>query len=218
MLRPLLLATLVVVVVLALILSAIDPHDRTTWLLEVMPAALLLPALMYSHRRFPLSSLLYLLLGVMALGLIAGGHYSFARVPLGFWLQEWLDLSRNPYDRLGHVLQGVIPALLAREWLIRGARVRGRHLLPFLCVCVAMMVSSVYELVEWAAALALGQGAEAFLGMQGDEWDTQADMFCALLGAVAAMTLLVPLHDRSLAVLDEPRPARCKPTGERLAE
>ncbi|MGK9066108.1 DUF2238 domain-containing protein [Stutzerimonas chloritidismutans] len=218
MLRPLLLTTLVALIVFALILSAVDPHDRTTWLLEVLPAAVLLPLLIYSHRRFPLSSLLYLLLGIMALGLIAGGHYSFARVPLGFWLQDWLDLARNPYDRLGHVLQGVIPALFAREWLIRGNRVNGRHLLPFLCVCVALMVSAVYELVEWAAALALGQGADEFLGMQGDEWDTQADMFCALLGSIAAMTVLVPLHNRSLAALAAPCNTLNQRAGERLVD
>lgn len=199
--RPLLLRGLVCLVVLALLASAIFPHDRTTWVMEVLPAAILLPVLIYSHQRFPLSSLLYLLLAIQALGLIAGGHYSFARVPVGFWLQEWLDLSRNPYDRLGHFLQGVVPALIAREWLMRKARVQGQHLLPFVCVCIAMALSAVYELIEWAAALALGQGAEEFLGMQGDQWDTQADMFCALLGALTAMTLLVRMHDRSMAAI-----------------
>lgn len=199
--RPLLFKSLIALMVLALILSAIAPYDRTTWMLEVAPAVLLLPALIYSYRSYPLSSLVYVLLSVMALGLIAGGHYSFSRVPLGSWLQDWLDLSRNPYDRVGHVLQGIVPALLARELLIRSASVKGRHLLPFVCVCMAMTLSAVYELVEWAAALVLGQGADEFLGMQGDEWDTQADMFCALLGAVAAMTVMVPLHDRSMAAL-----------------
>ena len=208
--RPLLLKTLISLVVLALLASAISPHDRTTWLLEILPAALLLPAVVYSHQRFPLSSLLYLLLTIQALGLIAGGHYSFARVPVGFWLQDWLDLSRNPYDRLGHFLQGVVPALLAREFLVRKGGVRGRRLLPFVCVCMAMTLSAVYELVEWAAALALGQGAEEFLGMQGDEWDTQADMFCALLGALTAMTLLVPLHDRSMAAIKKSQKAQAK--------
>lgn len=216
--RPLLLKTLTALVVLALILSAIDPYDRTTWLLEVAPAAIFLPALVYSYRMFPLSSLVYVLLSVMALGLIAGGHYSFSRVPLGFWLQEWLELSRNPYDRLGHVLQGIVPALLARELLMRKGRVTGRHLLPFICVCIAMTISAVYELVEWAAALGLGQGAEEFLGMQGDEWDTQADMFCALLGALAAMTILVPLHDRSMAALGNPSATRQRETAQRLTD
>lgn len=214
MLRPLLLKTLVCLVVLALLASAIDPHDRTTWLLEVLPAAILLPALIYNHQRFPLSTLLYLLLAVQALGLIAGGHYSFARVPMGFWLQDWLDLSRNPYDRLGHILQGIVPALIARELLVRKGLVHGRHLLPFVCVCMAMTLSAVYELVEWAAALALGQGAEEFLGMQGDQWDTQADMFCALLGSIAAMTLLVPMHDRSMAAIDQPQRNRAPASSE----
>ena len=212
--RTQLLRTLVCLVVLALVASAIDPHDRTTWLLEILPAAILLPALIYSHQRFPLSSLLYLLLAVQALGLIAGGHYSFARVPLGFWLQDWLELSRNPYDRIGHFLQGVVPALIARELLVRKDRIHGRHLLPFVCVCMAMTLSAVYELVEWAAALALGQGAEEFLGMQGDQWDTQADMFCALLGALTAMTLLVRLHDRSMAAINQPNRRQTDVRGE----
>jgi len=212
--RTLLLKTLVILVLLALLASAFSPHDRTTWLMEILPAAILLPALIYNHQRFPLSSLLYLLLAVQALGLIAGGHYSFARVPVGFWLQDWLELDRNPYDRLGHFLQGVVPALIARELLVRKDRVHGKHLLPFVCVCMAMTLSAVYELVEWAAALALGQGAEEFLGMQGDPWDTQADMFCALLGALTAMTLLVHVHDRSMAALDQPRRRSGKAVGK----
>ena len=212
--RTQLLKTLACLVVLALMASAINPHDRTTWLLEVLPAAVLLPMLIYSHQRFPLSSLLYLLLAVQALGLIAGGHYSFAREPMGFWLQDWLELSRNPYDRLGHFLQGVAPALIARELLLRNGHRLGRHLLPFVCVCMAMTLSAVYELVEWAAALVLGQGAEEFLGMQGDQWDTQADMFCALLGALTAMTALVPLHNRSMAAIDQSNRGRTDMHGE----
>ena len=212
--RPQLLKTLVCLVVLALLASAINPHDRTTWLMEVLPVAILLPALVYNHKRFPLSSLLYLLLAVQALGLVAGGHYTFSRVPVGFWLQDWLDLSRNPYDRIGHFFQGVVPALIARELLVRKDRVRGRHLLPFVCVSMAMMLSAVYELVEWAAALSLGQGAKAFLGMQGDQWDTQADMFCALLGSLTAMTLLVHLHDRSMAAIGKQRQSLTAVQGE----
>ena len=212
--RPQLLKTLVCLVVLALLASAINPHDRTTWLMEVLPVVILLPALAYTHRRFPLSSLLYLLLAVQALGLVAGGHYTFPRVPVGFWLQDWLDLSRNPYDRLGHFFQGVVPALIARELLVRNERVHGKHLLPFVCVSMAMMLSAVYELVEWAAALSLGQGAKAFLGMQGDQWDTQADMFCALLGSLTAMTVLVHLHDRSMAAIGKPRQSLTAVQGE----
>ncbi|WP_407294496.1 DUF2238 domain-containing protein [Stutzerimonas zhaodongensis] len=206
--RQLLLKTLMCLVVLAWVASAINPHDRTTWLMEVLPVAILLPVLVYTHKRFPLSSLLYVLLTIQALGLIAGGHYTFARVPVGFWLQDWLELSRNPYDRVGHFFQGVVPALIARELLVRKDRVHGKHLLPFVCVSMAMMLSAVYELVEWAAALALGQGAEAFLGMQGDQWDTQADMFCALLGSLTAMTLMVKSHDRSMAAIGIHQPSR----------
>ncbi|GGJ99610.1 DUF2238 domain-containing protein [Pseudomonas matsuisoli] len=198
MLRRILLVSFALIVATALLISAFNPMDRTTWLLEVSPLIALFPALIYLHWRFPFSTFAYLLLTVMGVGLSIGAHYGFAHVPAGFWLQDALELDRNPYDRIGHVLQGIVPAILAREWLIRHERVRGRKLLPLLCVAVAMSVSAVYELAEWVAALALGQGAEEFLGMQGDEWDTQADMACALFGALIAMTVLVPLHDKSM--------------------
>lgn len=196
--RTLLERSLIALLCLAIALSAISPHDRLTWVLEITPALIILPLLVATHDRFPLSSLLYALITLHGLGLIVGAYYSFARVPLGFWIQDWLELSRNPYDRLGHFMQGLTPTLLAREILIRLRLVNGPRMLAFLCACVAMAASAVYELIEWWAALALGQGATQFLGMQGDEWDTQADMFCALLGAITALTLFAPVHDRSL--------------------
>ena len=128
-------------------------------------------------------------------------------MPLGYWLQDWLALERNPYDRIGHLMQGVTPALLAREIFIRGGYVAGRRMTAFLCVCVAMTVSACYELIEWWAALAMGQGAEAFLGTQGDVWDTQADMSCALIGAIVALALLSRVQDAQIRALSM-RPLR----------
>ena len=157
------------------------------------------PILIVTHRRHPLTPLLYTLIFVHALVLILGGAYTYARVPLGFWLQDLLALERNPYDRIGHFMQGFVPAMVAREILIRNKYVNGNSMTAFLCVCVALAVSAVYELVEWGAALALGQGAEEFLGTQGDPWDTQADMFMAITGAASALLLLSRLHDRQLS-------------------
>ena len=200
------LAALAIVLV-ALVVSGIHPHDRATWWMEVAPVLIALPILMATYERFPLTGLLYALITVHALVLILGGAYTYARVPLGNWIEDWLALDRNPYDRIGHFMQGVTPALLAREIFIRAGYVRGRRMIPFLCVCVAMAVSAVYELIEWSAALALGQGAEQFLGTQGDPWDTQADMFCALVGAIASLALLSRLQDRQIRALST-RPVR----------
>lgn len=198
------LALLFIAVMGVLVLSALNPMDRTTWLLEASPVLVVAAIILCTHRHFPFSTFAYGFLALGGLALAIGAHYGFAHVPVGNWARDTFDLSRNHYDRVGHVLQGIVPAILMREWLIRGERVRGRRLLPFICVCVAMAVSAVYELAEWVAAITLGQNAEEFLGMQGDEWDTQADMACALFGAFMAMTLLVPLHDRSMAKLDLP--------------
>ena len=185
-------------VLAALIVSGIQPYDRATWWMEVAPVLIAAPLLIITYRRYPLTPLLYALIFVHALVLILGGAYTYARVPLGFWLQDLLALERNPYDRIGHFMQGLVPAMVAREILLRGAFVSGRRMCAFLCVCVALAVSAVYELIEWGAALALGQGAEQFLGTQGDPWDTQADMFLALAGATTALLLLARLHDRQL--------------------
>ena len=195
---PVMLRAAVALTVAALIWSGIGPYDRTTWWLEVMPVLIALPVLYLTRRRYPLTPLLYVLLFLHGLVLIVGGAYTYARVPLGFELAEWLDLARNPYDRIGHYFQGLVPALLAREILLRGDYVRGRGMLAFLVVCVVLAVSASYELIEWGAALALGQGADEFLGTQGDPWDTQSDMFCALLGALSTLLLFARGHDRAL--------------------
>jgi putative membrane protein len=192
-------AALGLTVGLALVCSGISPYDRTTWLLEVAPVLVIGPLFIWSHSRFPLTRLLYGLFAFHALVLILGGAYSYARVPAGFWVQEWFDLSRNPYDKLGHLVQGVTPALLAREILLRQRFVAPGKMLEFLAVCVALAFSALYELIEWWVALIAGQGADEFLGTQGDPWDTQSDMFMALIGALLAVTLLARMQDRQIA-------------------
>jgi putative membrane protein len=192
--KSLILALLVLLLIMAL--SAIHPYDRTTWFMEVAPIFIALPVMIATYRRFPLSTLLYVLIFIHALVLIAGGHYSYARVPLGFWIEHAFSLGRNPYDKIGHFLQGFVPFLVTREILLRGGFLVSRRMAAFLSVCVAMAVSAWYELIEWWSALALGQGADEFLGTQGDPWDTQSDMFFALIGAIAALMLLTRLHDR----------------------
>ena len=174
------------------------PYDRATWLLEVLPVMIVLPILWLTRERFPLTSLLYICIFVQAAVLMLGGAYTYARVPLGYHLQEWFELGRNPYDKIGHFAQGFAPALVAREILVRGRYVRGRRMLAFLVVCVALAISAAYELIEWSVALVLGQGADKFLGTQGDPWDTQSDMFFALVGALTALALFSRLHDRQL--------------------
>jgi putative membrane protein len=187
-----------------LVLSGARPYDRPTWLLEVIPVLIVLPLLAFTYRTFPLTTLLYAGIFVHACVLMLGGAYTSARVPLCFGIAEWLHLDRNPYDKIGHFFQGFVPALAAREVLIRGGYVRGRKMLLFVVVCVVLAISAAYELVEWGAALALGQGADECLGTQGDPRDTQSDMFCALIGAAAALLLLSRWHDRQLGALLHP--------------
>ncbi len=186
---------------IAVAVSAIGPSDRLTWLLEVVPVLIGAPALIATTRVFPLTALLYRLLFLHALVLILGGHYTYAQVPLGFWVQDLLDLARNPYDRLGHFAQGFVPAILAREILLRRSPLVPGKWLFFLVACVCLAFSAFYELIEWWVAAAGGGAAEDFLGTQGDQWDTQWDMFTALIGALAAQLLLAAGHDRALARL-----------------
>jgi putative membrane protein len=209
---PWLLPTGTAVLLALLVISGIAPYDRLTWLLEVFPVLIVLPVLWGTRRRFPLTPLLYVLIFVHAGVLILGGAYTYARVPLGFWLQDALGLARNPYDRIGHLFQGFVPAIAAREVFVRGGYVKGRRMLVFVVLSVVLAISAVYELIEWAAALALGQGADEFLGTQGDQWDTQSDMFCALVGGATALLLLSRLHDRQMRDASDPRPDVVKPT------
>ena len=194
-------ALLLGAVVAALAASGAAPTDRPTWLMEVAPLLVALPLLVATRRRFPLTPLLYALIALHAAVLCVGGHYTYAEVPIGFWVRDALGLARNHYDRLGHLAQGFVPALVAREVLLRTSPLRRGRWLFVLVTAVALSISALYELVEWGAALALGQGADAFLGTQGDPWDTQWDMFLALLGALAAQVLLAGAHDRQLARL-----------------
>ena len=187
-----------IALVALLALSGLQPYDRTTWVLEVFPVVIALPVLWLTYRRFPLTTLVYVCIFLHALVLMTGGAYTYARVPLGFYLADLLDLSRNPYDKVGHFFQGFVPALVAREILIRGRFVRGRRMLVFIVICVVLALSATYELFEWAAAVVLGQGADEFLGTQGDPWDTQSDIFLAFVGAVTALALFARIHDRQI--------------------
>ncbi len=198
-------ATLAILVVAALVASGLAPYDRLTWLMEVAPVLIALPLIASTRRRYPLTTLLTVLIAAHCLVLIGGGAYTYARVPFGFWLQDLLGTARNPYDKIGHFMQGFVPAMVAREIFLRGGYVVGRRMIAFLCVCVALAISASYELIEWAAALIMGQGADEFLGTQGDVWDTQSDMFMALIGSCSALALLSRWHDRQLARLGRDR-------------
>ena len=198
------LIALLAVVLPALVWSGIGPYDRLTWMLEVAPVVAVVPVLLATWRRFPLTPLLYGLIALHALILVYGGHYTYARTPLGFWLQDLFDLARNHYDRLGHVAQGFIPAIATREILSRTSPLKSSGWLPFLTVCVCLAISATYEFVEWWAALLVGAGADEFLATQGDMWDTQWDMFLATCGAAVAVLALSARHDRQLMQFEQP--------------
>lgn len=196
-LKPLILNTGALALTLILIYTGISTHDKLTWLMEVTPVIIVVPLLLATARRYPLTPLLYTLIFFHAIILMVGGQYTYAKVPVGFEVQEWLGLSRNPYDKLGHFSEGWCLHWW-HEILVRGMYVRGRKMVAFLVCCVALAISAMYELIEWWAALAMGRGADDFLGTQGDQWDTQSDMFCALLGALTTVLLLARLHCRQL--------------------
>jgi len=181
-----------------LTLSGVSPHDRGTWVLETFPIFIAAPLLIVTARRFPLTPLAYRLIFLHALVLMLGAHYTYALVPIGSWVQEAFDLSRNHYDRLGHFIQGFAPAVIAREILLRTSPLRPGKWLFTLVAAMSLAISACYEFIEWAAAVILGQGAEAFLSTQGDQWDTQWDMFLALIGAILAQLLLAGWHNRQL--------------------
>ena len=195
------LAAVMIVWIIGLIVSGIAPSDRVTWLLEAAPVMIAAPLLLATRERFPFTTLAYALICVHGLILMLGAAYTYAEVPAGHWVQGWLGLERNPYDRLGHFAQGFIPAIVAREILIRVFRLSPGGFLFFVTVCVCLALSAFYEMIEWWTALALGHSADQFLGTQGDEWDTQWDMFLALVGAIASQLLLSRLHDRGIRAL-----------------
>ena len=191
---------LILLVLGALIVSGLQPHDRLTWLLEVVWVAVGLPLVMATWSRFPLTRLLAWLLALHALVLVYGGAYTYALTPLGLWAQESFELARNHYDRLGHFMQGLVPAILARELLLRTSPLRPGKWLAYACVAAALSFSAFFEMIEWWAALVWGGEADAFLATQGDVWDTQWDMFMALVGAIVALLLFSRRHDRQLGL------------------
>ena len=195
------LTVLIVAWLVGLVWSGWAPHDRITWWMEVAPCFIALVLLWHTRDSFVLTNMVYWLILIHGLILIVGGSYTYARVPLGFWMQEWFGFTRNNYDKIGHFAQGFIPAMVARELLIRKFAITRRGLVAFLSIAICLGFSAFYELIEWWSALIMGQGAEEFLGTQGDIWDTQSDMFFALIGAICALLLLSRWHDRQMAAL-----------------
>ncbi len=195
-------AALLLVVTLALVASGIQPYDRLTWVLEVLPVLIAAPLLIATRRSFPLTSLAYWLIAIHSLVLILGGHYTYARVPLGFWIQDWFDFTRNHYDRIGHLMQGLGPAIIARELLVRTSPLAPGKWLFTIVLFTVLGISATYEFVEWGTALASEEASAAFLGTQGDVWDTQWDMFLAGCGAILSQFVFGRLHDRQLVAVD----------------
>ncbi len=192
--------------IVGLAVSGWSPFDRITWWLEVFPCFIGFAVMWATRQKMPLTTLLYNLILIHGLILMIGGAYSYARVPIGFWMQDWFGFTRNNYDKIGHFAQGFVPAILARELLIRKWKVPQRGLVAFVAISICLAFSAFYELVEWWAALGLGQGADEFLGTQGDPWDTQSDMFFALIGAISAIVLLAKWHDREIAAINAQPP------------
>ncbi|MBI5889740.1 MAG: DUF2238 domain-containing protein [Nitrosomonadales bacterium] len=183
---------------LLLALTALHPHDYPTWWMETFPIFVAVPILVATHKNYTLTLLLYRLLFLHALILMVGGHYTYAEVPLGYWMQDWFGFARNNYDKIGHLAQGFIPAMLFRELLLRSSPLKQGKLLFTLVVACCLAVSAGYELIEWAAAEMMGEGADAFLGTQGYAWDTQSDMLMALIGAIVAQVLLGKVQDKQI--------------------
>jgi putative membrane protein len=206
-------AALLAIVLAALVASGIGPADRLTWFLEVVPVIIAVPLLLATSKSFPLTPLVYSVIALHALVLMLGGHYTYAQVPLGFWMQDWFDFTRNHYDRIGHFMQGFGPALIARELLLRTSPLRPGKWLFTLVLLSVLGISACYEFTEWWAALAGGDAAGAFLGTQGDVWDTQWDMFLAGCGAIAAQLVLARLHDAQLVAVDPGVRSKVRPDG-----
>jgi putative membrane protein len=191
---------LLVVVLAFFVWSAIEPHDtRLTWVLETLPFMIALPVLLFTCRRFPLTNLTYTLIGIHAMILMLGAHYSYAKVPLGFWMEDWFGWTRNNYDKIGHFMQGFGPTIYVREILARTSPLRSGKWLAFISIALPLAFSALYEIIEWLASLSNPTDTEAFLGTQGYIWDTQSDMFLCLVGSILALILLTELHNRYLS-------------------
>jgi putative membrane protein len=189
----------IVIFMTVLIWSGINPHDYPTWILEVVPAIAGILILGYTYQKFPLTGILYILILIHCVILMVGGHYTYAEVPLFDTFAEMFNSQRNNYDKLGHFTQGFVPAMIAREILLRHSVVKSRKWMNFLIICIALAISAFYELIEWCVALLSDSAAESFLGTQGYVWDTQSDMAWALFGAIIALSLLSKIHDRQLS-------------------
>lgn len=186
---------------IGLLASGWGPADRATWWMEIAPVLIAFPILVALRRSFAFTTLALVLIALHGLVLMLGGAYTYARVPIGFAVQDWLHLARNPYDRFGHLMQGFVPVIVLREILVRTGSTASSRLLIVTVLAYCLSVSALYELIEFGAAVALGQGADAFLGTQGDPWDTQWDMLMCLVGAILALLLLFRVHDRQIARL-----------------
>lgn len=205
-------AFLLTTFVLLLFWSGWHPRNCFTWVLEVTPAVLGVAVLIATYARFRFTPLAYTLMSLHALVLLVGGHYTYVEVPLFNWLRDTLDLTRNHYDRLGHIAQGFVPAIIARELLLRTSALRPGRWLFFVVLCICLAISAAYELVEWLVAELTGESAEAFLALQGDQWDTQKDMALALAGALVSLLTLAPWHNRQIASLSSRPPGGARPT------
>ncbi|MGZ8185622.1 MAG: DUF2238 domain-containing protein [Methylobacter sp.] len=187
---------------LVLLWSVINPRDYVTWILETAPALIAFIVLITTRRQFPLTSLAYILILIHSIILMVGAHYTYAEVPLFNWLKEAFNLERNNYDKIGHFAQGFVPAIIAREIILRNQVLKKINWLNFFIICICLAISAFYELIEWSVALLSEEAAEAFLGTQGYIWDTQADMAYALFGAIAAIVTLSQLHNRQISKLN----------------
>jgi len=191
---------LLIVVLAFFVWSSIDPHDtRLTWFLETLPFMIALPVLLLTYRRFPLTDLTYTLIAIHAMILMLGAHYSYAKVPLGFWMEDWFGWTRNNYDKIGHFMQGFGPAIYVREILAQTSPLKSGKWLGFISIAVPLAFSAIYEIIEWLASLSNPTDTEAFLGTQGYLWDTQSDMFLCLVGSVVALILLTKWHNTYLS-------------------
>lgn len=195
---------LLVIVLVFWVWSGIAPHDtRLTWVLETLPFMIALPVILLTYRRFPLTDLTYTLIAVHAMILMLGGHYSYAKVPLGFWMEEWFGWTRNNYDKIGHFMQGFGPTIYVREIVARTSPLRRGKWLGFMSISVPLAFSALYEIFEWLASLSNPTDTEAFLGTQGYIWDTQTDMFLCLVGSIIALVSLARLHDKYLLAIGD---------------
>jgi len=191
---------LLTIVLVFWVWSGIKPHDtRLTWVLETFPFMVALPVILLTYRKFPLTNLTYTLIAIHAMILMLGAHYSYAKVPLGFWMEDWFGWSRNNYDKIGHFMQGFAPAIYVREIVARTSPLKPGKWLGFMSIAVPLAFSALYEIIEWLASLSDPTDTEAFLGTQGYIWDTQTDMFWCLIGSVVALILFTRLHNKYLS-------------------